>query len=355
LAGAAIEGTDIINRFMRFTSHFLIAGAGVLVALGALSAAQVGGRGGFDNQRQLPGAAPASATSTVSVQPPPFTDLDTVPLYVSVTGKDNAAVPGIARDRFQVLEDGVEQKITYFWEDSRPITVGFLFDDSRRMDTDDKILVLKDAAQAFLKGKNPADEFFVARMASLANVVTPFSTQVSSLPLNYIASGEADGLALYDSIYMGLSVIKEAANPRKFLVVVTSGGDRCCSDNFKTTKEDVLKAYAMKQNVQIYPLFVVGQIEDADSEMVHRDGVVLSDLASMTGGRMWNAPNSARGVEALMAEIARGLKTQYLIGFKSTRPAHDGKRRGVKVKVSSPEGSQKLNVWTKAGYYAPKD
>jgi len=290
------------------------------------------------------------------VQPPPITDFDTVTMYVSVTGKDGNAVPGIMRDRFQLFEDGVEQKITYFWEDSRPITVGFLFDDSRRMEANDKILVLKDAAQAFLKGKNEDDEFFVARMASLADVVTSFTTQVANLPLNYNPTGEADGLALYDAIYMGLSVIKEAANPRRFLVVVTSGGDRCCTDNFKTTKEDVLKAYAMKQkDVQIYPLFVVDNIEDGDSEMVHRDAIVLSDLASMTGGRMSNAPNSARDVEAQMAEIARGLKNQYLIGFKSTRPAHDGKRRGLKVKVSSPEGSPKLSVWTKAGYYAPKD
>jgi len=333
-----------------------MAGVACSALLVAMPAAQIGGRGGgLDGQRQLPGAAAGGTTSTVSVQPPNITDFDTVQLNVSVTGKDNNAVPGIARERFQVLEDGVEQKITYFWEDSRPITVGFLFDDSRRMDTNDKILVLKDAAQAFLKGKNAADEFFVARMASLANVVTSFSTQVSSLPNNYIPTGELDGLALYDTIYMGLSVIKEGANPRKFLVVVTSGGDRCCSDNFKTTKEDVLKAYAMKQNVEIHTLFVVDTVEDADSEMVHRDAIVLGDLASMTGGRMYNAPNAARAVEAQMAEIARGLKTQYFIGFKSTRPAHDGKRRGVKVKVSSPEGSPKLNVWTKAGYYAPKD
>ena len=65
--------------------------------------------------------------------------------------------------------------------------------------------------------------------------------------------------------------------------------------------------------------FVVGKIEDADSEMVHRDAITLGDLASMTGGRMSNAQNSARSVEAQMAEIARGLKTQYLIGFKSSR------------------------------------
>src|SRR4030095_403521 len=113
--------------------------------------------------------------------------------------------------------------------------------------------------------------------------------------------------------------------------------------------------FAMKENVQIFTLFVVDDIADADSEFVHRDAVVLGDIASMTGGRMSNAPNAARAVEALTAEIARGLKTQYLIGFKSTRPDQDGKRRGVKDKVSSPAGTTKLTAWTKNGYYARKD
>jgi Ca-activated chloride channel family protein len=220
------------------------------------------------------------------------------------------------------------------------------------MGTSDKINVLKDAAQSFLKNKDSRDEFFVVRMSSLADVATSFTTDVKYLPLNYPSIGET---ALYDAVYVGLSVIKEAANPRKLLVVITSGGDRCCSDNNKKTTEAMLKEFALKQNVEIYSLFVVDTIEDADSEFVHRDAIVLGDLASMTGGRMYNAPNAARGVEALMAEIARGLKTQYILGFKSTRPEMDGKRRGVKVKVSSPEGSPKLSVWTKAGYYTRKE
>jgi hypothetical protein len=98
-------------------------------------------------------------------------------------------------------------------------------------------------------------------------------------------------------------------------------------------------------------LFVSDQIEDQESEFVHRDANVLGDLAMMTGGRMYSVPNAPRTVETIMAEIARGLKTQYILGFKPPR-LPDGKRRGVKVKVDSPEGGPKLNVWTKAAYYA---
>jgi len=314
-------------------------------------------RGGFGGAAGLPGnvargSGSDAPTTTVSVQPPPVTDLDTVLMTVNVTGPQNNAIPGISRDRFQILEDGVEQQTNYFWEDSRPMTVGFIFDDSGKMATNDKVYVLKDAAQSFLKNKDPRDEFFVVRVSSPADVVTSFTTDVKDLPLNYPSIGET---ALYDAVYVGLAVIKEAANPRKVLVVITAGGDRCCSDNNKKTTEAMLKAFALKQNVEIYPLFVVDTIEDAESEMVHRDGIVLGDLATMTGGRMYNAPNAARGVEAIMAEVARGLKTQYILGFKSTRAEMDGKRRGLKVKVSSPEGSPKLSVWTKAGYYTRKE
>jgi Ca-activated chloride channel family protein len=99
----------------------------------------------------------------------------------------------------------------------------------------------------------------------------------------------------------------------------------------------------------------VDEVSDQESEFVNRDAIVMGDLATMTGGRMSNAPNAARGVEALTAEIARGLRTQYLLGFTSTRTEQDGKRRGVKVRIDSPAGSPKLDVWTKAGYYRRKE
>jgi VWFA-related protein len=284
--------------------------------------------------------------------------MDTVFLTVSVTGKGNNAVPGIARDRFQVIEDGIGQEITYFLEDSRPITVGFIFDDSFRMEAGDKYYVLEEAAQSFLGKKDPRDEFFVVKMADTPVVAVNFTTDVNKLPVVYGASGWT---RLYDAIYVGLSVMKEAANPRKMLVVITAGGDGCapspgdCNPSNKTTNAEMLENFALKQPVQIYTLFLPGPASDMDVEGVNGDAILLDLLGTMTGGRLYAAQNSARAVEALTAEIARGVKTQYLVGYKSTSPARDGKRRGVKVKVSSPEGSPKLDVLTKAGYYTQKD
>jgi Ca-activated chloride channel family protein len=307
----------------------------------AVAPAQIGRRG-LGIEPSSPAQPPAG--------PPTITDPDMVLLSVSVTGRQNEAVSGVSRDRFKVLEDGVEQEVLYFWEDSRPISVGFVFDDSARMAVNDKIYVVKDAGAAFLKMRNTADEFFVVRMSDFPDVVVSFSTNPADLPRNYPAVGET---ALYDAVHVALDVIKEAANSRKFVVVITSGGDRCCSDNNKRITDQQLIAFALKQPVQIYPIFVIDEIADAESEFVHRDANVLNDLARLTGGRMTNAPNSARGVESIMAELARGLKTQYLVGYKPSQLARDGKRRGIQVKVDSRNGPP-LEVWTKAGYYAPK-
>jgi Ca-activated chloride channel family protein len=270
-------------------------------------------------------------------------DTEMVYLTVSVTGVRNAAVPGIEKERFHVFEDGVEQEIAYFYEDSRPITVGFIFDDSAPMAIDDKYYALEEAAQAFLRAKDPKDEYFVVTVRDTPVVLVSFTTDADKLPAVYGAMGDT---SLYDSIYMGLSVIKEAANPRKVLVVITSGGDPL------RTSGEALEAFALKQPVQIYSLFMmaIGK-NQTGAEVILRDANLLNDLATMTGGRFYNSQIAARAVETLMAEVARGLKTQYLIGYKSPRPNHDGKRRGVKVKVSSPEGSPKLDVWTKSGYY----
>src|SRR6185295_15624848 len=107
----------------------------ILLALTPASRAQFqGGRG--VNPRDIQQAQ--QAAQPVSTEPPPL-ETDLVLLTVSVTSPENRSRPALTRDQFQVFEDGVEQKITYFWEDSRPVSVGLLVDDSDYMTTNHKL------------------------------------------------------------------------------------------------------------------------------------------------------------------------------------------------------------------------
>src|SRR5712671_3738804 len=271
----------------------------------------------------------------IPADPPPL-ETDLVLLTVSVTSK-GIGVPGIAQDRFQILEDGVEQKIAYYWVDTRPVSVGLVIDGSSAVD-DLMNEAIRGAGPAFLKTKRPEDEYFVIVFSDSPSMVVTYTTDAKVMPRVFPQTGEEP---LYDAIYNGLDAMKEAANPRKVLLVITAGGD-----NGKGQNQDQLVNYTIKQPVQVYSIDMGGASEPAN---------VLELLAGLTGGRATLSGASSYAVEAMCAEMAQALKTQYLIGYRSTNTAKDGKRRGVKVKISSPAGSPKLTVWTKSGYYAAKE
>jgi Ca-activated chloride channel family protein len=347
--------------------HWTIARIGLLVvmvlALTHVSRAQFqGGRGVNPRDAQQQAAQPAVVVST---EPPPL-ETDLVLLTVSVTPPENNSRPTLTRDHFQVFEDGVEQKIAYFWEDSRPISVGFLVDDSDYMSVNHKMDDLRDALPTFLKSKKAEDEYFVFQFSTGPRMTVSYTTDAKLAPTNFrtlddVADTLIPDTALYDAIYIGLESIKESANPRKALLVITAGGDKGCDGSKinQTMKPDQLLAFAMKQPVQIYSMMITDDWGTANAgmpcEQIPKDASNLGDLASATGGHDYLASNSQGGVDAIATEIARALKTQFLIGYKSTNTAKDGKRRGVKVKVNPPEGSPKLKVWTKSAYYAPKE
>jgi Ca-activated chloride channel family protein len=278
---------------------------------------------------------PPGGRGAVSVDPPPLeTDLELLTVTVSSKG---GAVTGLGKERFQVLEDGVEQKIAYFWVDSRPISVGFVIDGSSAID-DLKNEALRGVGTAFLKSKRAEDEYFVIVFSDAPAMTVTYTTDAKLMPHVFPQHGEQP---LYDAIYNGLDAMKEAANPRRVLLVVTSAGD-----NGKGQTDDQLVNYAIKQPVQIYSQDLGGGTAASNT---------LDLLAGVTGGQAIVSANSAFIVEAQANELAQALKAQYLIGYKSTNTAKDGHRRGVKVKVSSPPGSPKLTVWAKSGYYSQKE
>jgi Ca-activated chloride channel family protein len=341
--------------------------AATVLALTIAPHAQFQNQRGIDPrnpQAGLPGAAQPAAPAASNEPPPLETDL--VLLTVSVSAGDNRALPALARESFEVFEDGVSQKISYFWQDSRPISVGLLIDDSDFMGKNQKYDAVRDVLPTFLKGKNSQDEYFVVQFSTFPRMTVSYTTDAKQAVILFPAGKEdaTPDTALSDAIYLGLEAIKESANSRKALLVITAGGDKGCDDATVNTAmgrpipTDQLVSFAIKQPVQIYSMMIADDWGTANAgspcNQIPKDENTLDELAGATGGHAYLASNSQGGVNSIATEVARALKTQFLIGYKSTNTAKDGHRRGVKVKVNPPEGSPKLKVWTKSGYYAPK-
>ncbi len=260
-------------------------------------------------------------------------------MYVTVTGKDHRATPGLGRSNFQVLEDGVEQKIEAFSVEAGTITAGFIVggDPSE----------FRGIAPAFLKATPWEDEYFVLVDTGRppgGTVIQNFTTDAQRIPRNFFVGGVTP-----DSIYVGIDYMKEAANRRKVLLLFggslnTDGSPRNGLD------PNYVVRMATREGVQVYSI-----LTNNDGGTTFDDGGT-SDIAPLTGGRSYTTYASSGALETIAEEIAAGLGVQYFIAYRTTNPEKDGKWRSIKVQLTGvPEELGKLAVQTRSGYYAEKD
>jgi hypothetical protein len=92
--------------------------------------------------------------------------------------------------------------------------------------------------------------------------------------------------------------------------------------------------------------------DNVSTDQIEEGINTLGLLARITGGRKYEVINSAPKFEALCAEIARNLKTQYSIGYIGQ--TIDGNRHELKVTVDLPPGSPKHIITSRTSWVAPK-
>jgi Ca-activated chloride channel family protein len=312
----------------------LILAVFLVVTLPALMLAR-GGRG--QNSQGNPADKPEKQPpSTLKV------DVDLVLVNATVTDSLNRYVSGLEGEHFQIWEDKVEQKITYFNAEDVPISVGVILDVSGSMK--DKIATARQAASTFLKTGNPEDEYFLVEFANRPEVASDFTTDVTKLQGKLLQTPAKGMTAMYDSVYLSLEKLKEASNPKKALLLITDGEDNRSRYTFQNVKE-----FVKEQDVQIYG---IGIVDEWNSSLgAGKTGrAMVEELSDLTGGRAY-FPDSVYDLEDICTKIAVELKNQYVIGYHSTNEAKDGKWRKIRLKINPPKGIQRLNVRAKQGYY----
>lgn len=264
-------------------------------------------------------------------------DVNLVLVNASVSDLSGRLVAGLDRKDFQLTEDGVAQHVEYFSVEDLPISVGLVFDTTGSMA--DKLPAARDAARAFLKTSNPHDEYFLIEFADRPELVEDFTTDLTKLEKR-IFSTSARGLTpLFDAVQMGLDKIQSARNTKKALLVITDGEDNNSRSTFSEIRE-----LTRHQDVQIYAIGLVGTVQGQTT---------IKDLVETTGGRAF-FPSSVSQLSDICTRIAIELKSQYLLGYRSTNQVKDGTWRAIRIDVDPPKGLPPLKVRAKLGYYAAK-
>jgi Ca-activated chloride channel homolog len=295
-------------------------------------------------------AACALAFAALAQSPPSFrADTTLVLVPVSVTDPGNRYVLGLGRQHFHLLEDGVEQTVTSFSNEDAPLSVGFLVDASGSMGA--KLGISRRAVGQFLKSMNPSDEAFLVEFSDRADVTLPFTHDMDRIERRVETLTTGGLTAMLDAIHIAFEEMKNAANPRKALLIISDGGD-----NHSLYTSSQIEQLVREAGVQIY---AVGVFEPFASlgllSAAERDGPrLLSELAEQTGGRALAAVNDSE-VPAIAARIGVELRNQYLLAYSPANRAKDGKYRRVEVKLEQPEALPSLKARWRLGYYAPNE
>jgi Ca-activated chloride channel family protein len=270
------------------------------------------------------------------------TSLITVPAVVM--DRDGRYIGNLQKEDFQVFEDGVAQKVTYFAPVEKPFTVALMLDVSGS--TQSQLAQIREAANAFVSRLRLNDRLMAITFDGQVHVLTEPETVRDVRRTKLHIPEVTDGTVLYDAVQLVLKRIEQIPG-RKAIVLMTDGVDQ----NSRVAMKDTLEGIA-EQDVSIYTVQYntlpqlperLSRIKDEKARRKVRERLLkgyavsepyLRTLAEKTGGRFYRA-DDLRDVAPAFTAITTELGVQYSLGYYSNSHASGGDRQ-IKVRVRYP-------------------
>jgi Ca-activated chloride channel homolog len=260
-----------------------------------------------------------------------------VTLHATVVDADRRLVTGLQRANFTVFEDGKPQAVTSFRREDVPVSIGIVVDNSGSMR--EKRTKVNQAVLNLVHDSNPDDEVFVVNFGEDYYLDQDFTSNVSLVRAALQQNTMKGKTALYDAIVASAAHLKGSARlEKKVLLVITDGQDNA--------SQETLREAAAKLQQQNGPtLYAIGIVGADDTHPGHDP---LAALAESTGGVAF-FPQTPDEIAGISRAIARDIRSQFIIGYKSNNPNPGGGYRNVRVNVVA-QGLGPLTVRTRSGY-----
>jgi VWFA-related protein len=270
------------------------------------------------------------------------TDVEEVVLNATVL-QGTQLVQDLKKENFQVAEDGVKQNIISFQHTDLPVSIALVVDNSGSMSK--KRPAVNKSALDLIEASNPQDEAFVVNFSDEAFIDQDFSSDIGKLRdgLSHIES--RGGTALYDAVVASADkLVADAKRPKQVLVLITDGEDNAST----LSLEQTIRRVQQLSGPVIYTIGLLFGDEMSRSEVRHARRA-LEMLSAETGGIAF-FPKSMEQVDQIAAEVARDIRSQYTIGYHSTKPTSEPGFRRVQV-TAEAKGMGNLTVRTRTGYF----
>jgi VWFA-related protein len=201
------------------------------------------------------------------------------------------------------------------------------------------------SALDLIQASNAQDEAFVVNFSDEAFIDQEFTSDVNRLRdgLSHIES--RGGTALYDAVVASADKLAaDAKRPKQVLILITDGEDNASTLNLEQTIHRVQQL----SGPTIYSIGLLFGDEMTRAEVKHARRA-LEMLSTETGGIAF-FPKNIEQVDQIAAEVAQDIRSQYMLGYHSTKPSSEPGFRRVEV-VAEAKDKGRLDVRTRTGYF----
>jgi Ca-activated chloride channel family protein len=283
-------------------------------------------------------------------------DVRLVNIYATVIDTSGRYVDGLKKTDFIVQEDGRRQELSHFdHNQDTPVSLGVVLDTSGSMIS--KLDTATDAIDRFIRTVHPDDDIFLMGFDSGTYLLQDFTSDRAKLKkaLKYADSG--GGTALYDAVQEGMKKVKQGANSKRAILLITDGEDTTSQATFAQARQSVRESELLIYSLGISPSPDVGLIGGrGGGRFGGRDSVdmnVLRSFAADSGGRAYLLSENMLGgknsqFDRILAQIAAELRSQYTLAYY---PAHPDDGRYHDIRVSTRYG---YYVRARKGYVGGK-
>jgi VWFA-related protein len=334
-----------------------------------------------------PYSIPKKREETAPGPPPPVTPkkVEGLPDYslkvnvplvnvdVLVTSKSGQFIPGLKRENFRVLEDGVPQAVSNFNVSQAPITAVLLVEFA----STNYVFMIQalQASYAFANTLKKDDWVAVAYYDMQPHILVDFTQDKKAVygALNTLRMPGFAETNLFDALYDTLDRL-DRVEGKKYVVLVTTGIDTFS----KLTFDKIMKKVKDTKDVTIFPVsvgFIVREYcETHQCGYTHGMGIPVNNMdylqgdnemktfAAMTGGRAY-FPRFEGELPELFGDISSDIRNQYSLSYHPSNTKLDGTYRKLKVQVIAPDGGPlkvkdqkgkdvKIDVVARDGYTA---
>ncbi len=268
------------------------------------------------------------AAAFVGAQEPTFRARSELVRVDALVLEGSRPLAGLTVADFELLDEGVPQKIELATFEKLPVDLVLALDVSASV-RGDRLERLIEATQGTLEGLQPDDRLALLTFNDGLSLRTPLSANRDRVRAVLSALTGSGLTALRDAVHAGLLVASAGAG-RPLLVVFSDGRDTASW----LTEAELVQA-ARRSNTVVYAV-TVGEA----------GGGFLRDVTRTSGGNVFEA-SSNRDLRATFVKALQEFKSRYLLGFEPRGVPGDGWHR-LEVRVKGRGG---VAVKARAGYY----